>query len=154
MRHTKTIGKALRICKVDDICKWIITPYKLWSYYDFFKKCLEYVLSTKVQEVDYEDLVIKSLLTQLRHVYTILLILNDFLIITRNFQVIYSHIHLNPHDLLCFKSNLSLVWIHNRVMHEVPGLGGVRTASFGIIGHQSCNWEWKILVIEITGTQN
>ncbi len=32
--------------------------------FDFFKKCSEYVLSTKVQEVNYEDLVIKSMLTQ------------------------------------------------------------------------------------------
>jgi hypothetical protein len=31
---------------------------------------------------------------------------------------------------------------------------GARMASFGIIGHQTCNWESKLLQSEITGTQN
>jgi hypothetical protein len=30
-----------------------------------------------------------------------------------------------------------------RVIHKVRRLGGARTASFGLIGHQTCDWEWK-----------
>ncbi len=41
---------------------------------------------------------------------------------------------------------------NNRVICKVRWLGA-RTASFDIIGHQMCNWEWNFLQKEITGTQ-
>jgi hypothetical protein len=40
-----------------------------------------------------------------------------------------------------------------RVIHKVRRLAGRETASFGLIGHQTCDWEWKFYKTKQTGTQ-
>jgi len=60
-------------------------------------------------------------------------------------------------SIIGYSKNLSDVisynkWLIKFICKSQP-IKGARTASFGIIGHQICKWEWNFYKNEITGTQ-